>query len=88
MLFRAIIAVCPENHTEHTNALCEQNAELLEPKAQNMQLPLWIKQLRQYMFKYCRDGLPVKASWIVLDSAGSISGRSIIAIYHDVHPFS
>jgi hypothetical protein len=28
MLFREIIAVYCENHTEHTNALCGQNAEL------------------------------------------------------------
>jgi hypothetical protein len=29
MLFREIIAVYCENHTEHTNTLCEQNAEFL-----------------------------------------------------------
>jgi hypothetical protein len=27
MLFRGIIAVYCENHTEHTNTLCGQNAE-------------------------------------------------------------
>jgi hypothetical protein len=28
MLFREIIAVYSENHTDHTNTLCGQNAEL------------------------------------------------------------
>jgi hypothetical protein len=27
MLFRETVAVCCENHTEHTNKLCGQNAE-------------------------------------------------------------
>jgi hypothetical protein len=27
MLFRETVAVYCENHTEHTNTLCEQNAE-------------------------------------------------------------
>jgi hypothetical protein len=27
MLFRETVAVCCENHTEHTNTLCGQNAE-------------------------------------------------------------
>jgi hypothetical protein len=29
MLFRETVAVYCENHTEHTNTLCEQNAEFL-----------------------------------------------------------
>jgi hypothetical protein len=29
MLFREAVAVYCENHTEHTNTLCGQNAELL-----------------------------------------------------------
>jgi len=29
MLYREIIAVCSEIHTEHINALCGQNVELL-----------------------------------------------------------
>jgi hypothetical protein len=29
MLFRETVAVYCENHTEHTNTLCGQNAELL-----------------------------------------------------------
>jgi hypothetical protein len=33
MLFREIIAVYCENHTEHTNALCGQNAEFYYVKA-------------------------------------------------------
>jgi hypothetical protein len=27
MLFEETVAVCCENHTEHTDTLCEQNAE-------------------------------------------------------------
>jgi hypothetical protein len=33
MLFRGIIAVYCENHTEHVNTLCEQNAEFYCVKA-------------------------------------------------------
>jgi hypothetical protein len=33
MLFREIISVCCENHTEHINTLCGQNAELLSAGA-------------------------------------------------------
>jgi hypothetical protein len=33
MLFREIIAVCCENHTEHINTLCGQNAEFIDVKA-------------------------------------------------------
>jgi len=29
MLYREIIAVCSEIHTEHTNIVCGQNVELL-----------------------------------------------------------
>jgi hypothetical protein len=29
MLYREIIAVCPEIHTKHINTLCGQNVELL-----------------------------------------------------------
>jgi len=29
MLYREIIAVCPQIHTKHINKLCEQNVELL-----------------------------------------------------------
>ena len=32
MLYREIIAVCSEIHTEHTNTLCGQNVELLNVK--------------------------------------------------------
>ena len=32
MLYREIIAVCSEIHTEHINTLCEQNVELLNVK--------------------------------------------------------
>jgi len=32
MLFREIIAVCSEIHTEHKNTLCWQNVELLNVK--------------------------------------------------------
>ena len=28
MLYREIMAVCSENHTQHINALCEQKIEL------------------------------------------------------------
>ena len=28
MLYREIIAVCSERHTEHTNTVCGQNVEL------------------------------------------------------------
>ena len=33
MLYREIIAVCPQVHTKHTNTLCEQNAgcSVLQP---------------------------------------------------------
>jgi hypothetical protein len=30
MLFRETVAVYCENHTEHTNTLCGQNAEILD----------------------------------------------------------
>jgi len=30
MLYREIIAVCSEIHTEHINALCGQNVECLD----------------------------------------------------------
>jgi hypothetical protein len=33
MLFRGTVAVYCENHTEHTNALCGQNAEFWDVKA-------------------------------------------------------
>ena len=33
MLYREIIAVCSQIHTEHTNALCGQNVELFNVKA-------------------------------------------------------
>jgi hypothetical protein len=33
MLFRETVAVYCENHTEHTDALCGQNAEFLNVKA-------------------------------------------------------
>jgi hypothetical protein len=33
MLFRETVAVYCENHTEHTNTLCGQNAEFLYDKA-------------------------------------------------------
>jgi hypothetical protein len=32
MLYREIIAVCSEIHTQHTNILCGQNVELLNVK--------------------------------------------------------
>jgi len=32
MLYREIIAVCSEIHTEHINALCGQKVELLNVK--------------------------------------------------------
>ena len=32
MLYREIIAVCPEIHTKHINTLCGQNVELLNVK--------------------------------------------------------
>jgi len=32
MLYREVIAVCSYTHTEHTNALCGQNVELLNVK--------------------------------------------------------
>jgi len=30
MLYREIIAVCPQIHTKHINTLCGQNVELLD----------------------------------------------------------
>jgi hypothetical protein len=33
MLFRETVAVYCENHTEHINTLCGQNAEFLDVKA-------------------------------------------------------
>jgi len=33
MLYKEIIAVCSEIHTKHTNALFEQNVELLHVKS-------------------------------------------------------
>jgi len=32
MLYREIIAVCSQIHTQHTNALCGQNVQLLNVK--------------------------------------------------------
>ena len=32
MLYREIMAVCPEIHTKHINTLCGQNVELLNVK--------------------------------------------------------
>ena len=32
MLYRKIVAVCPEIHTKHINTLCGQNVELLNVK--------------------------------------------------------
>jgi len=32
MLYREIIADCPQIHTKHINTLCEQNVELLNVK--------------------------------------------------------
>ena len=32
MLYREIIAVCSQIHTQHTNTLCGQNVELLNVK--------------------------------------------------------
>jgi hypothetical protein len=36
MLYRKIIAVCSQIHTEHVNTLCGQNVELLNAKAGGM----------------------------------------------------
>jgi len=33
MLYREIIALCSEIHTEHMNTLCGQNVELLDVKS-------------------------------------------------------
>jgi hypothetical protein len=33
MLYREMIAVCSEVHTEHINALCEQNVEFFNGKS-------------------------------------------------------
>ena len=32
MLYRGIIAVCPQTHTNHINTLCGQNVELVNVK--------------------------------------------------------
>jgi len=32
MLYREIMAVCPENHTKHINTVCGQNVELVNVK--------------------------------------------------------
>jgi hypothetical protein len=32
MLYREIIAVCPENHAKHINTLCGQNVEFMNVK--------------------------------------------------------
>jgi len=32
MMYREIIAVCPQIHTKHINTLCGQNVELLNVK--------------------------------------------------------
>jgi hypothetical protein len=41
MLYREIIAVCSQIHTEHINALCGQNVELL-----NVKLAVYIVTIR------------------------------------------
>jgi len=32
MLYRGIVAVCPQIHTKHINTVCGQNVELLNVK--------------------------------------------------------
>jgi hypothetical protein len=40
MLYREIIVVCSEVHTNHINTLCRQNMELLKVKLVYVQWPL------------------------------------------------
>jgi len=44
MLYREIIAVCSEIHTEHINTLCGQNVELLNAKPDDIHTYIYIKQ--------------------------------------------
>jgi hypothetical protein len=41
MLFRETVAVYIENHTEHTNTLCGQNAEFWNVKAGGIHIYHW-----------------------------------------------
>jgi hypothetical protein len=63
MLFKEIIAVYCENHTEHTNTLCGQNADIFNAKggeAHSYSLALNIK------FTYCSGS--VESSGTYYDS--------------------
>jgi len=42
MLYREIIAVCSQIHTKHINALCGQNVELLNVKADGTYSDHWV----------------------------------------------
>jgi hypothetical protein len=41
MLFRETVAVCCEDHTEHTDKLCEQNGEFWYVKARGKYSNHW-----------------------------------------------
>jgi hypothetical protein len=56
MLYREIIAVCPQIHTKHTNTLCGQNVELLNVK-------LVVRPLDYKGLNLCYKNQPVDAVW-------------------------
>jgi hypothetical protein len=52
MLYREIIAVCSEIHTEHINTLCGQNGELLCIKYVSTYSNQWVEKLIYITQKY------------------------------------
>jgi hypothetical protein len=58
MLYREIIAVCSEIHTEHTNSLCGQNVYLKiqsVPRSKHTPSRLWKSISRCFMGKKCYE---------------------------------
>ena len=55
MLYREIMAACPEIHTKHINTLCEQNVELLNVKLVHIvtTVLLKVKRGQKFSFPYC-----------------------------------
>jgi hypothetical protein len=48
MLFGETVAVCCENHTEHTDTLCGQNAEFWYVKAGGTYSNQWVLRVKIY----------------------------------------
>jgi hypothetical protein len=89
MLFREIIAVCCENHTQHINTLCGQNAGFLNIKASGtysnllaLECEQWNEVFRTYIRTephMCRWNMNASAKRITYRPFWSCSIRDVIS---------